>query len=181
MEVFRAVSAAAALAAMLGSLPAQAQVTVPVCDGLSLYANGVRTGLCKNLSRTNQNLWVCELTTDNPDVHLTFNAPAQGVAATSFHVTVRTPRANPTCQGHSILTGSYPSVPGNALRRAPMQPAVVCQVNIDDYVQRLIALPQMAPDGHNRVQTAILSAQLAGRVTPIIQGDYIGTAAAQGC
>jgi hypothetical protein len=174
MTVFRVVGAATAVAALLASSPASAQGPVPVCDALSLYANGARTGLCRSLSPTIQNLWVCELTGDATDVHATFNA---GVA---LHITVRVNPGAPTCQGNSILTGTYPGAPGNLLRRAVGQPALVCGVQIDNYVQRLIAVPQLPPaPGQNRVQTAMLNAMAGGRVTPALAQTYINTAAAQ--
>jgi hypothetical protein len=176
MKTYRAIAAATAAAALVSGSPAWAQGPVPICDALSLYANGARTGLCRSLSPTTQNLWVCELTTQNPDVHTTFNA------VTALHITVRTPRGNPTCQGNSVLTGTYPSIAANMLRRVAGQPQVVCNVDVDNYIQRLIAVPQLAPAaGQNRVQTAILNAQAAGRVTAAVAGTYIATAAANGC
>ncbi len=172
MKSCRTIAFATASAALIVASPARAQPPVPVCDALSLYANGADSGLCKSLSPTTQNLWVCELTGEVTDVHTTFNA------ATALHVTVRINPGAPTCQGNSILTGSYPSVVGNALRRAAGQPAVVCGVSIDNYVQRLVAVPQLlAAPGQNRVQTAILNALAAGRVTAPVAQTYINTAA----
>ena len=55
---------------------------VPTCEALTLYGNAANSGLCKTLSPATQNLWVCGMTTANPDVHTTFNA------ATALHVTV---------------------------------------------------------------------------------------------
>ena len=79
MSLYLALAATAALAAAT-SAAAQA---VPTCSALSLYANAARTGLCRSLSPTTQNLWVCELSGANPDVHTTFNA------ANALHITVR--------------------------------------------------------------------------------------------
>jgi hypothetical protein len=176
MTVFRSFGAAAAVAALLVSSPALAQGPVPICDALSLYANGARTGLCKSLSPTTQNLWVCGLTGEVTDVHTTFNA------ATALHVTVRVNPGAPTCQGNSTLTGVYPAMPGNLLRRVAGQPAIVCGVSIDNYLLRLNAVPQLpAAPGQNRVQTAMLNALAAGRVTAGDAQTYMNTAVAQGC
>lgn len=174
MRSRHAIGAAAAVLALFAGTPAHAQVAV--CDALSLYANGARTGLCKSLSPTNQNLWVCELTTANPDVHLTFNAN------TALHITVRTPRGAPTCQGNSILTGTFPSVQNNPLARAAQQPQQVCNVDVDNYIQRLIAVPELAAaQNQNRVQTAMLNALAGGKVSQAVSNSYIQTAAANNC
>ena len=178
MKSHRAFAVVAAAATLTAAFPARAQGPVPVCDGLSLYANGALTGLCKSLSPTTQNLWVCGLTDEVTDVHTTFNL------ATAMHVTVRINPGAPTCQGNSTLTGTYPSVVGNMLRRAAGQPQMVCGVDVDRYIQRLIAVPQLpAAPGQNRVQTAILNAQAAGRVTAPVAQTYINMAApnAQNC
>ncbi|MBY3348908.1 hypothetical protein [Rhizobium laguerreae] len=101
-------------------------------QALTLYGNAALTGLCRHLS-TNR-LWVCELS-DNPDIHLTFNAD------TALHITVRTP----SCEGNSVLDGEWP---GN-LKIAAGQPKNVCNVKIydeeegGDYVNRLNALPEI--------------------------------------
>ncbi|HWU52355.1 MAG TPA: hypothetical protein VN153_06010, partial [Tahibacter sp.] len=95
--LFRGRIALAALALLLAAPLCHAQV--PVCDALTLYGNAVNSGLCRSLSPTTQNLWVCELSGVNPDVHTTFNA------ATALHVTVRTDVNPPSCQGNSTLAG----------------------------------------------------------------------------
>lgn len=67
-------------------------------DALLLYGNAVNSGLCKSLSPTTQNLWVCELTSSEPDIHLTFNA------STNLPITVRSLAGTPTqCEGRSDL------------------------------------------------------------------------------
>jgi hypothetical protein len=174
MKSRHAIGAAAVMAALFAGAPAHAQVAI--CDALSLYANGARTGLCKDLSPTTQNLWVCELTTANPDIHLTFNAN------TALHITVRTPRGAPTCQGNSTLAGSFPSVQNNPLARAAQQPQIVCSVDVDNYISRLIAVPELAAaHNQNRVQTAILNALAAGKVNQATANSYMATAVNNNC
>ncbi|MFL6843620.1 MAG: hypothetical protein ACJ8ER_01925 [Allosphingosinicella sp.] len=175
MKRHRAITAAAAAAALFVGAPGRAQV--PVCDGLSLYANGVDSRLCKSLSPTTQNLWVCALTDGATDVHATFNA------GTALHITVRINPGAPACQGHSNLAGSYPVIGlPITLQLAPGQPQVICGVNVGNYVQRLAAVPRMAPNhGQNRVQTPMLDAMHAGRVTQALGQTYINTANAQHC
>ena len=98
MSLYLALAATAALAA---ATSAEAQA-VPTCSALSLYANAARTGLCRSLSPTTQNLWVCELSAANPDVHTTFNA------ANALHITVRQAPQPGGCQGNANFTGNYP-------------------------------------------------------------------------
>lgn len=155
--------AGAAVAALTLASAAQA---VPTCESLSLYANAANTGLCRSLSPTTQNLWVCELS-DNPDIHLTFNA------GNNLHITVR--KLNPACEGNSQFNGNFPG----ALTLAA--PAAICGVNIQNYLARLNAVPQMpAAHGQTRVQTAALAAVAARRLTIQVAQTYINTAGPHG-
>jgi len=162
--------AGAAVAALM-STQVRAQAPVPTCQALSLYANAANTGLCRSLSPTTQNHWVCELG-DNPDIHTTFNA------ANNLHITVRTlnPGGGVQCQGNSQFTGNFPGA------LALVNGAPICNVNIQNYAARLNAVPQLpAAPGQTRVQTAALAAVAAGRLTIQVAQTYINTAAAQGC
>ncbi len=151
-----------------GSLAtAQAVAVVPTCQALSLYANAANTGLCKSLSPTTQNLWVCELA-QSPDVHLTFNA------GTNLHITVR--KLSPACEGAAQFNGVFPG--GLTLA----QPHSICGVNVANYVPRLNAVAQLpAAPNQPLVKTAILAAKNKGRVTDAVAQTYIATATAQHC
>lgn len=127
---------------LAGTQPAAAQ-NVPVCDALTLYGNAALERLCKSLSPTTQNLWVCGLTDTATDVHTTFNL------GTALHITVRTPRANPTCQGNANLTGHWP----NNLAIAANQPNNICNVDIQNWVNRLNAVNRL-PAGNQTLCTA---------------------------
>lgn len=155
---------------MAGAAPASAQ-PVPVCEALTMYGNAVNTGLCRSLSPTTQNLWVCALTDSDPDVHTTFNL------ATALHVTVRTPPGVPTCQGNSTLTGHWPA----ALAIAGGQPAVICGVGIQNWVNRLNAVPQMPAGGQTLCTAPFLAAGAAGRISQNTMQSYLNTCNAQAC
>ncbi|MGO6846626.1 hypothetical protein [Rhizobium ruizarguesonis] len=120
-------------------------------QALTLYGNAALTGLCRHLS-TNR-LWVCELS-DNPDIHLTFNAD------TALHITVRTP----SCEGNSVLDGEWP----DNLKLAPGQPEKVCNVKIydekeGDYLDRLNALPEIISECRDSFQEAFAMNRLNAR------------------
>jgi hypothetical protein len=167
MSLYLAFAATAALAA---ATSAEAQA-VPTCSALSLYANAARTGLCRSLSPTTQNLWVCELSAANPDVHTTFNA------ANALHITVRQAPQPGGCQGNANFTGNYPGALALAGGGGP-----ICNVNIQNYRNRLNAVPQLAAaHGQTLVQTAALAAVAANRLTPAVAQTYINTAANQHC
>jgi hypothetical protein len=156
-----------AAAAVTALTTAQAGAAVSTCQALSLYANAANTGLCKSVSPTTQNLWVCELA-QSPDVHLTFNA------GTNLHVTVR--KLSPACEGLAQFNGAFPG--GLTLA----QPHTICGVNVADYVPRLNAVPQLAAaPNQTLVKTAILAAKNRGRVTDAVAQTYIATATHQGC
>ncbi|WP_223787357.1 hypothetical protein [Marinicella meishanensis] len=149
-----------------------AQAQVATCDALNLYGNAVREGLCKGLSPGNQNLWVCDLTGGSPDIHTTFNA------VTNLHVTVRHNPAPPNCQGQSQLTGLWPA--GLAIMAG--QPGMVCQVNIQNYVNRLNAVAQAAPMlGQTLCRSSFLRAQAAGKLSPTNTAQYLANCAANAC
>lgn len=162
-------SAAALAALLLGAGAASAQV--PICDALTLYGNAANSGLCTSLSPTTQNLWVCAMTTGVTDVHTTFNA------ATAFHITVRINPAPPNCEGNSYLTGNWPG----GLARQAGQPLMVCGVNIDNYVARLNAVPQVPPGGTTNCRAGFIAAGAAGRISQATMQSYLNTCAAQAC
>jgi len=139
--------------------PALAQ-SVSICDALTLYGNAVDQGLCKSLSPTTQNLWVCTLTDANPDVHTTFNA------VTDLHFTVRTPPPT-SCEGSSDLTGTW-NVQQQQLAFQPNQPQQVCGVNLASYLTRLNAL---APN--NECKQAFIDAVAKGKITQSVAQSYI--------
>ncbi|WP_257388348.1 hypothetical protein [Tahibacter caeni] len=165
--------ALAALVLLLAAPLCQAQV--PVCDALTLYGNAANSGLCRSLSPTTQNLWVCELSGVNPDVHTTFNA------VTALHVTVRTDVNPPSCQGNSILAGNWPPAGGAGLTIAPGQPAQVCNVNINNWVARLNAVPQVPAGGATACRAGFLAALAAGRLSNAVAQTYLNTCNAQAC
>jgi len=148
--------ASAAVAALAIATGVQA---VPTCEALSLCANAAESGLCRSLSPTTQNHWVCGLA-DGPDIHTTFNA------ATHLHITVRQ-CPGPSCQGHANINGTFPA---NMTLTAN---APICRVSAQNYLARLNAVNEMAAAaGQTHVQTAILAA---------VAQTYISTAAHHHC
>lgn len=154
--------------ALLATPPALAQ-NVPICEALTLYGNAVDQGLCKSLSPTTQNLWVCSLTNTDPDIHTTFNAN------TNLHFTVRTPPAAPTCEGASYLTGNW-NAQQRQLRFQANQPQKVCSVDLTSYLTRLNAVERRAG-----CQQAFTNAQAAGRITPDVATSYITQCRVNNC
>jgi hypothetical protein len=168
MSLYLAIATTAALAT---TTSAEAQA-VPTCSALSLYVNAARTGLCHSLSPTTQNLWVCELSAANPDVHTTFNA------GNPLHITVRQAPQPGGCQGNANFTGNYPG----ALAFPGGGGGPICNVNIQSYRDRLNAVPQLAAvHGQTLVQTGALAAVAANRLTAAVAQTYINTAAHQHC
>lgn len=147
-----------------------AAAQVPTCEALSLYGNAFNQGLCKSLSPTTQNLWVCGLTDGATDVHTTFNA------ANPLHITVRINPGAPTCQGNSTLTGNWPG----ALAIAAGQPALICGVNVQTRVDRLNAVNQL-PAGASTLCRAGFLAALAGGADAALMQTYLNTCVATGC
>jgi hypothetical protein len=159
-----AVGLAAALAVLLATTASLAQVAT--CDALTLYSNAVNTGLCRQLSTGN--LWVCELTGANPDVHTTFNA------GNNLHITVRTP-GPPPCQGNAQLTGNFPG----ALALQAGAPAAICNVQLQNWVNRLNAVAQgNVPAGQTNCTAGFIAAQAAGRINGATRGFYVNLCAA---
>lgn len=150
-------------------VPVEMPAVVNVCHGLTLYGNAAAAGVCQTLSPGTQNLWVCELTGSDPDVHTTFSA------TTALHVTVRTPPGNPTCEGNSTLDGVWPNPPAaHALRIAAGQPATVCKVGIQNWVARLNAVQSTAPGaGGTFCRAGFLAAQVSGRLSPAVVTSYV--------
>lgn len=148
--------------------PAIAQV--PTCEALTLYGNAFNEKLCRSLSPTNQNLWVCGLTNDAPDIHTTFNV------LTPLHLTVRNNPSPPGCTGNSTLAGNWP---GN-LTIGLGQPAVVCGVNVQNWVDRLNAVNRLPAGGQTLCRAGFLAA-LANGANPALMQTYLNTCAAQAC
>ena len=144
---------------------------VPVCDALTLYGNAANSGLCKSLSTSAH--WVCELANNNPDIHSTFNA------ATALHITVNTPPPT-VCNGLSTLTGTW-NAAGGALAIAAGQPNVVCNVSIQNYVDRFNAQPRLPAGAASACLTAFNAALGNGRITPAVQGFYAALCVANAC
>lgn len=148
--------------------PAAAQV--PTCEALSLYGNAFNQKLCKSLSPTTQNLWVCGLTSGATDVHTTFNA------GNPLHITVRVNPGAPTCQANSVLAGNWPG----HLAIAAGQPAMVCNVNVQTRVDRLNAVDQLAAGGSTLCRAGFLAALANGGNQALMQ-SYLDTCAAMAC
>ncbi len=146
------------LLAIIAATPALAQ-SVPVCSGLTLYANAANEGLCKSLTPTTQNHWVCQLAY-GPDIHLTFNN------ATARHITVRTH----SCEGQAYLTGTFP----RSLALRPGTPQTLCRVDVANYVSRLNAVDRLPPAPF--VVTAINAAVGGNRLTVGVGHTYLSTA-----
>lgn len=148
------------------SLTTATAQSVRVCSGLGLYGNAAFEGLCKSLSPTTQNLWVCGMTTGITDVHVTFNA------TTAMHITVRINPASPTCEGLAYMRGTFP----NRFSLSPAQPTVICGVNVADYVARLNAVGAMpAIPGLSACQAAFDEAAGTLRLNSNIAGSYMNS------
>ena len=154
-------SVAVVLATAVIAIQPALALNPPIGDALTLYGNAVEQGLCKSLSPTTQNLWVCALTDTNPDVHTTFNA------TTDLHFTVRKPPVNPICQGNSYLTGTWNAQAKNLTFQAD-QPNIVCEVNLQDYLTRLNAV-----EANNGCVEAFVNAMNAGKITQSVAQSYI--------
>jgi hypothetical protein len=150
--------------------PASAQV--PVCQALTLYGNAVSEGLCKSLSPGTQNLWVCALTAGNPDIHTTFNAN------TALHLTVRENPAPPGCDQNSTLAGAWPTL----VAIAPGQPQNICQVSVQNYVNRLNAVDRMpSAGGQTLCRTAFVTAGQRGKITQPVMQSYLNLCTQHAC
>lgn len=162
MKPFRAFAGAATMTATIFHAGLAFAQAVPTCEALTLYGNAAADGLCKSLSPTTQNLWVCDFTGGSPDIHATFNA------ATPLHITVRNNPSPPGCQGNSTLTGNA----GN-LMIAGGQPTSVCNVSIQNYVNRLNAVPATPAGGGSACQAGFLAAQASGKLPVAVAATYL--------
>ncbi|MGY4364235.1 hypothetical protein ACVW1A_000300 [Bradyrhizobium sp. LB1.3] len=134
-----------------------ASAVAPICDALTLYGSAANSGLCKGLGMGNH--WVCELTQKNPDIHLTFNE------TTELHITVR----QPNCEAKSDLTGAW-NAEGHTLNG---QPSMTCNVNVQNYVDRLNAQPGMEGAGRRACIAAFSTAASNGRISFEAQSFFI--------
>ncbi|MET0403501.1 MAG: hypothetical protein ABW123_13905 [Cystobacter sp.] len=166
----RALALFSLMAITLGPTAAMAQV--PVCSALTLYGNAVNSGLCKSLSTNN--LWVCDLTGSQPDVHSTFNA------TTALHITVRT--ANNACEGNATLGGNWLGGPNAGLTIAKGQPTKICGVDVQNYVKRFNDQKRMAAiQGSTLCKTAFQTAQNNGKISPTVANFYLGLCTNSSC
>lgn len=151
------ITALPAVALLTGAIfvsPVAAQVST--CDALTLYGNAANSGLCKTLSPGTQNLKVCELAS-SPDIHITFSA------GTPLHLTVRDQAKQPSCEGNSMLNGIWPA----ALNIGANQPNRICGVDVQNWVNRLNAVPQVAPVGaQSNCGSGFVTAGNSGRLKP---------------
>lgn len=92
---------------------ARAQVPVTPCNALTMYGWGITDDTCRSLSPATQNLWVCEISTGNPEIHTTFNATV------ALHLIVR---GGTICEGNVNLRGTFPDM--LALIAPPVPPTV---------------------------------------------------------
>jgi hypothetical protein len=143
---------------------------VPVCDALTLYGNAANSGLCQSLSTSAH--WVCELA-NSPDIHSTFNA------MTPLHITVNTQGPIP-CNGLSTLTGTW-NAAGQALAIAAGQPNLVCNVSIQNYVDRFNAQPRLPAGATTACLTAFNAALGNLRISPVVHGFYAALCGANAC
>src|ERR1700759_2743023 len=116
---FRQIAFACVPLWLAAAQPASAQVTT--CNALTMYGWGIQSGTCRSLSPATQNLWVCEISPGNPEIHTTFNP------TTAFHITVRQGSA---CEGNVNLGGAFPG----GLNAAAGN---ICNVDPAGYVTRL--------------------------------------------
>jgi hypothetical protein len=155
----RAVLATAICALAAVPFPALA---VTNCEGLTLYGNAKNEGLCRTLSPTTQNLWVCGLTDGATDVHVTFNR------GTPMHLTVRINPGNPTCEGNTPIGGAFPGA-----LTMPGAPANICGVDPLNWLTRLNAVAQMAAGGSTLCEEPFRTMIGNGRMTPADAQTYI--------
>jgi hypothetical protein len=135
-------------------ITALAQTNVSINSALRLYGNAVNSRLCKKLSPATQNLWICELSSSNPDVHLTFNDK------TPLHITVRTKG----CEGNAYLEGSFPG----KLALKKNQKKEICKVNVENYVKRLDDVRQ-----ERGCKEAFTEAAAKDRISHSVKDSYI--------
>ncbi|UUX49131.1 hypothetical protein NUH88_17215 [Nisaea acidiphila] len=140
--------------ALLSASPLPA-LAVTDCEALTLYGNAMNQRLCRTLSPTTQNLWVCGLTTGATDVHITFNRN------TPLHLTVRVNPGNPTCQGNTPIGGAFPGA-----MTMPGAPAQICGVNTQNWLNRLNAVAQMPAGAHTLCRAPFIAMIGSGRMTP---------------
>jgi hypothetical protein len=160
-------SVAALLAAALIPLSTTASIAqVATCNALTMYGWGSTSGTFSSLSPFGQNLKVAEISTGNPEIHLTFNA------ATNLHVTVR---SGTTCEGNTDLGGAFPGALTNPV---PPGRATICNVTITTYLQRLNGIPQGAPVG---ARSACESGFLRSRLSQAQITGYVGLCVAAHC
>ncbi|OKO70642.1 hypothetical protein AC629_10215 [Bradyrhizobium sp. NAS80.1] len=145
---------------------------VPVCDALTLYGSAVNSGLCKRLSTSE--LWVCELTQNNPDIHMTFNKEF------GLHLTVRLPKRS--CEGKSELTGNWNERDGHTLKLAKGQLPKACEVNLQNYAARLNATTRLnGAGGYSACMTAFQTARSRDRISGQEESFYIDLCKQNNC
>jgi hypothetical protein len=107
-------------------------------NNLTMYGWGLANGTFSSASTpNNQNLWVAEISTGNPEIHVTFNK------TTAMHLTVR---AGTSCDGYVNVGGTFP---GQMVFLAPLPPnGKICGVTVASYLARLNGINSVPPLPH---------------------------------
>lgn len=145
------------------------------CTSLTFYGNAVSSGLCKTLSPADQNLQVCELTSAQPDIHLTFGLIRPGAAPppappppppAPLHLTIRANNSTPPCEGNVNILRTA----ANAFQAAA--PGRICSVDVTNYVARMNAqtIAATVPPA-TACRTAFLAAH--AKLSPGVQQGYL--------
>ncbi len=106
-------------------------------NNLTMYGWGLAAGTFSTASTpNNMNLWVAEISSGNPEIHVTFNR------TTPLHLTVR---AGTTCEGYVNIGGTFP---GNMTLINPPGSGTICNVTLTTYLARLNAINATPPLPH---------------------------------
>jgi hypothetical protein len=138
IDYFKRWLLAAALLASACATPTIQSQNLSCKNNLTMYGWGLASGTFSNASTpNNQNLWVAEISTGNPEIHVTFNK------STQLHLTVR---AGSTCDGYVNLGGTFP---GHMTLVAPLPPnGKICGVSVAPYLARLNGINSVPPLPH---------------------------------
>ena len=167
LDLFTAGLTRAIPAVLILTIVPFAQAQVLTCNALTMYGWGVSSGTCSSLSPATQNLWVCEISHGNPEIHTTFNA------ATPLHLTVR---SGTGCEGNTGINGAFPA------NLALANNANICGVTVTNYRDRLNAIMQgPTPGGATACRAGFLTASAASRLGPTAQAAYLNLCNAQHC
>jgi hypothetical protein len=108
-------------------------------NNLTMYGWGLASRTFSSASTpNNQNLWVAEISTGNPEIHVTFNK------STQLHLTVR---VGTTCDGYVNVGGTFP---GHMILLAPLpRDGKICKVSVAPYLARLNGIESDSPPPPN--------------------------------